>query len=336
MTDQLHSHSYPDPNGISGRDLRRMTRLAGDRHAVVGLNLAPGDPVIRGRLSVDRTRSGLLVHAADTHEIHDLTTRILLKPSLKISIVLDGQVGVTCDGLAFTLGAARNQTRAAEGRIWSLTEPAVLTRRARRGTHIRKVNISVDHDWFETEAEEVVGSATALSELTHNHLAMCSWHPSNRSLRLAEQIINPPRHEPLLHGLYVESRAIEIVAEAIQQLSGRPAVRQDAFLSTRDLTRARRIRDYAENTLDRPITLTDIARDVGVSTSSLQRLFKTAYGVTVIEFIRGQRLFKAREALERDGITVSEAAYLAGFSSPANFATAFKRAFGTSPSQIKD
>ena len=154
-----------------------------------------------------------------------------------------------------------------------------------------------------------------------------------RMLCLAENGIIPV---PLITAARTAGGAVEIVADAIQQLSGRPAVRTDAILSTRDLTRARQIREFAESTLDKPVTLTDIAREVGVSTSSLQRLFKQAYGVTVIEFIRSQRLLKARDALERDGITVAQAAYLAGFSSPANFATAFKRAFGTSPSQLKD
>ena len=45
--------------------------------------------------------------------------------------------------------------------------------------------------------------------------------------------------------------------------------------------------------------------------------------------------FTARDAMERDGISVAEAAYDAGYSSPANFSTAFKRMFGLSPREAK-
>jgi AraC-like DNA-binding protein len=319
---------------ISRSDLARMTRLAGDRHAVVGPTLLPDDAVIRGHLSVDRCRSGLLVHAADTHEIHDLTTKILLKPALVISIALEGHIDVSCGGLNFTLGP-RNGGTAAEGRIWSLSRPDHLTRSARRGSRTRKVNISIEPDWFEAETDGL-GDTAALYGMVRTHLAMREWQPSKRAFLLAEQIINPPRDEPLLRALYVESRAIELVAEAVRQLAGEHAMPEPAPLSTRHLLRARRICDYVESRIDQPLTLAEIAVAVGVSASSLQRLFKQAFGMTVIEFVRSRRLLRARDALEREGVSIAEAAHVAGFTSPANFATAFKRAFGAPPSRLKD
>jgi AraC-like DNA-binding protein len=42
----------------------------------------------------------------------------------------------------------------------------------------------------------------------------------------------------------------------------------------------------------------------------------------------------AREALERDGMSVAQAAYIAGYTSAANFATAFRRFFGTTPENV--
>ncbi|WP_092496768.1 helix-turn-helix domain-containing protein [Faunimonas pinastri] len=36
-------------------------------------------------------------------------------------------------------------------------------------------------------------------------------------------------------------------------------------------------------------------------------------------------------AIERNGVSIAEAAFLAGYSSPANFSTAFRKAFGLSP-----
>jgi AraC-like DNA-binding protein len=63
----------------------------------------------------------------------------------------------------------------------------------------------------------------------------------------------------------------------------------------------------------------------------LQRQFRSVYGTTVFEFLRECRLQRARQALERDGITVGQAALLAGYTSAANFATAYRRRFGLAP-----
>ncbi|WP_246767099.1 helix-turn-helix domain-containing protein, partial [Bordetella pertussis] len=53
------------------------------------------------------------------------------------------------------------------------------------------------------------------------------------------------------------------------------------------------------------------------------------------ECLRGARLTRARLGLERDGLSVAQAACLAGYTSAANFATAFRRAFGVTPGQLR-
>jgi AraC-like DNA-binding protein len=55
----------------------------------------------------------------------------------------------------------------------------------------------------------------------------------------------------------------------------------------------------------------------------------------VFDYVRVRKLEQAREVLERDGVSVAQAAYIAGYASPANFATAFKRQFGTSPKNVR-
>ena len=82
-------------------------------------------------------------------------------------------------------------------------------------------------------------------------------------------------------------------------------------------------------------SLDHIARETGVNATTLQRQFRSLKGMTVFEYQRGRRLNSAREALEREGATVTEAAWRAGYNSPANFATAFKRQFGISPRQVR-
>ena len=83
------------------------------------------------------------------------------------------------------------------------------------------------------------------------------------------------------------------------------------------------------------LALQEIAREVGMNPNALQSHFRRSYGTTVIAFMRESRLQRARLALERDGVSIKRAAALAGYTSAANFATAFGRQFGITPTQAR-
>jgi AraC-like DNA-binding protein len=68
---------------------------------------------------------------------------------------------------------------------------------------------------------------------------------------------------------------------------------------------------------------------------SLQRAFRALHGVTIFEYVRACKLDRARDALERDNISVGEAAHLVGYRTLGNFSTAFRRRFGITPRQIR-
>jgi AraC-like DNA-binding protein len=57
--------------------------------------------------------------------------------------------------------------------------------------------------------------------------------------------------------------------------------------------------------------------------------------MSAFEFIRHRRLEQARSALERDAVSVKQAAFLAGYSSAANFSTAYRKHFGCTPRQSR-
>lgn len=77
-----------------------------------------------------------------------------------------------------------------------------------------------------------------------------------------------------------------------------------------------------------------IARAAGVSASGLQRLFRVSENQSIFEYVRMLRLERAFAALSSGEVTVQEASAIAGYSSAANFSTAFRRQFGTTPRDI--
>ena len=111
----------------------------------------------------------------------------------------------------------------------------------------------------------------------------------------------------------------------------RGAAAEPPGLRPNEHRRLREVRDYLEHCEDEDLSLERIARQACINPNTLQKQFRALYGTTVFEFLRETRLQRARQALERDGVTVGQAATLAGYSSGANFATAYKRRFGLPP-----
>lgn len=307
---------------------------AGTDHRFVRPELAPTDCAIEGRFLLRRLKSGIVLHATEIRDLHEMTTQIVTGPDLTFFVVLDGHVDFSIGDRGYYVADRRNTRANADCGALMLTDHAMMTRRAHKGDRTRKITVSVGADWLEDMEEAACG--TELKRFTTSHLAHAAWRASPRVIGLAEQILNPPDLRPLLKEMYIESRSIELVAECLATLSGHEiAAPPLGALSMREARQARAARDYIEANLQKPLSLTEIARAVGLSPTSLQRHFKACYGTTVVEFLRARKLDQARDALERNGISITKAAYLAGYSSPANFATAFRRAFGMQPRTVR-
>lgn len=291
--------------------------------------ISDSETILRGRLGFLKGHSGLMVHATDTEQLDDLELEFHAQPGLTISIMLEGRLDIRIGRQAFSLC----DSPASQARAWMLTEPARLTRHAEKGQRIRKVHIIVNRHWLESLCQETGGSPEEFGDFIHRNQATTCWQPTKRTLSLAEQILNPPRQSAMLEKLYLESRAIEIIAEACAQFGQRKD--NPRALSTSQQSRAREIADYIDLHYQEDIPLPKIAQDMGMSVASLQRVFKAAYNRTVNDMIRERRLTAARDAIQKSDFTVGQAAYLAGYNDPANFSKAFKRQFGISPSAAR-
>jgi len=79
----------------------------------------------------------------------------------------------------------------------------------------------------------------------------------------------------------------------------------------------------------------ELARELGMSRSSLHRKLKYVYKHPVSQFIREIRLQKAMEMLRQNTATASEIAFRVGFSSPSYFNKCFHEYYGYPPGDVK-
>lgn len=87
--------------------------------------------------------------------------------------------------------------------------------------------------------------------------------------------------------------------------------------------------------VESPLARGDVARIAGVSLRQLERSFRRQLGRGVHEHYLALRLGRARQLLRESSLSVLEVAVAAGFASASQFARAFRRAFGSSPSALR-
>lgn len=92
---------------------------------------------------------------------------------------------------------------------------------------------------------------------------------------------------------------------------------------------------WATACLDQPISLTDLEQVSGLSRRSLQYAFAKRFGCSPMQWIRQQRLQRARERLMDPTLSprVTVIALECGFTHLGEFAAAYQRRYGETPSQ---
>jgi AraC family transcriptional regulator of adaptative response / methylphosphotriester-DNA alkyltransferase methyltransferase len=83
------------------------------------------------------------------------------------------------------------------------------------------------------------------------------------------------------------------------------------------------------------LSLDDIARRVASSRRQLQRAYAEIGNTTFREHLTGVRMERAADMLGSRGLTVREVAHRVGYRQPAQFAKAFRRHHGSSPSTFR-
>ncbi|MBT0570231.1 helix-turn-helix transcriptional regulator [Curvibacter sp. CHRR-16] len=308
-------------------DGTRLRNQVGKHLQLVGPSTHNTNPLLQGSFTMAKLRPGLSLHCTDVMHLRDICSHMLVEqPCIKVLLRLEGnaQVEIGCRNLPLNAGLG---TRAAPlAAMVSICEPETLKRYSQAGTRQRMVVLTLRSDWL----EEAGFTESPLQE----HLCIQSWRPSRRAIALAEQLIHPLGPSGPLQRLIQESRALELVSEAFTHLSSQNT---DACMLTASEThRIRRLQELLDSGEADLLDMSGIAKQVGCNVSTLQQQFRAVYGMTIFDYLREQRLQRAAHALQHDGISVAQAADIAGYSSQANFSTAFRRRYGVSPKHYRN
>lgn len=308
-------------------DLVALSQRIGRGHQAESKVQAADAAVLEGSFSLDRLREGFFLHCTNVTHLHDMTVHFpLLQPGIKVLLKLEGNAEVSFGGTPLQLDAGQGSSATPRGAIVTLSQAEDFERRSRAGTRERMVVITLTADWF--------ASAGIDQEPFKPHLAIRNWQPSARAIGIAEQLVRPSSFTGPMHALYQESRALELVAEALAQADSQPR-EAPAGLRPGEYQRICRLQQLLDSEAANHLDLAAIALEMGCNPNTLQQQFRLAFGQTIFDYRRKRRLQRAAAELQRSGISVARAAEIAGYSSQANFSTAFRRHFGVAPKQVR-
>ncbi|AFJ01363.1 putative transcriptional regulator, AraC/XylS family [Methylophaga frappieri] len=315
-------------NAIRYADLQQMST----HFNVFSKDLDHDQIVLKGLFHHRFTQAGLSVHAGNMVEMYDRTSFVELPPAISFTILLQGQVSFSLGEKHYQLGASGKD---GECSAFVLNQPEILSRHFKKGMQVAKLNVFVERDWLERQAQ-TDEDITLLERLFAHHAVFHTWPVSSHILQLTHQFFALCGQNGLSYELQRASLAFQIVTESLERLAKiiihKPQTNPQlkAYKSESDKQLKQRI-DELLLTMD---SLSEMAVKLGLSVSTLQRRFKAAYGMTVNHYCRQRRLEMAKKALLIDKKTIGEAAYIAGYNHASNFINAFKKQFHITPSEL--
>ncbi|MBT6094306.1 MAG: helix-turn-helix domain-containing protein, partial [Rhodospirillaceae bacterium] len=87
-----------------------------------------------------------------------------------------------------------------------------------------------------------------------------------------------------------------------------------------------------EENIENPMSCSEMAGDVGLSTRQLERLFQTYLGVPPTRYYLRMRLERARFLLRQTSMAIFDVALATGFISASHFSKCYREQFGSPPS----
>ena len=145
--------------------------------------------------------------------------------------------------------------------------------------------------------------------------------PFSRLLRL----LATPMDAPVLAGPFTRELCYRLLQGPLGDTLRQVGRRDSRFAQVRAAA------DWIGGNADKPLSVTQLAAQVGMSATSLHRHFKAVTGYSPLAYQRYLRLLEARRLLLAGATPVTSTAFTVGYASASQFSREYKRMFGEPP-----
>ena len=185
---------------------------------------------------------------------------------------------------------------------------------------------------FGAPTQELPSELRSLAPLKNDWQTMFSPKTTGAIRAAAHQIIDCP-FRGVAKRLYLQGKVFELMALQVEAITEQESTLSIANPKRDTITRIHYAAEILRSHLEHPPSQADLAQQVGLGIRTLQKGFKSVFGLTPFAYLTQQRMHLAEQLLRQPNCTVAEVANIVGYANPARFAAAFKRYFGITPSE---
>jgi AraC-like DNA-binding protein len=123
---------------------------------------------------------------------------------------------------------------------------------------------------------------------------------------------------------------VETIGEVILRHAAAPNATGRALPGARSSAALQRVREVLESEYARTVTISELAREAGLSTFHLIRVFRATFGLPPYKYLELVRIQQARRLI-RHGFPLTHVVHATGFSDQSHLTRYFKRIVGVTP-----
>ena len=127
-----------------------------------------------------------------------------------------------------------------------------------------------------------------------------------------------------------ECALLETLGELVLRHGSTPDARRTALPAPRSSAALRRVRELLDAEYARTVTIGELAREAGLSSFHLIRVFRASFGLPPYKYLEQVRIHQARRLI-RSGYPLTHVVHATGFSDQSHLTRYFKRIVGVTP-----
>ena len=313
---------------LSSDDILEVGRRFGQRVDVQPVRrIALDTPLSRGRIIAHDPWPGLYFGGYDVEYLQDNEMTVEEPPALFCGVLLSGQSSVARLG-----DHARVTVRVGEPLVLGFRETVRCASTHRAGEHCAGIGLRIEMAFFDSAAPSGLKAALEPFRRRLEDPDPIEVLPASpRLIALADAALNSDLEGPT-QVLFLEGLLLSFLAELCHLLDRADREPSRSGLSPREWRRVMLVADHLRTSLDQTPSLSELARMAGINATTLGRQFQAVYGESIFAWFRNRRLEHARGLLRAGEGSVTDICFRVGFTSPAAFATAYRRRYGHPPS----
>jgi len=207
------------------------------------------------------------------------------------------------------------------------------TRIYRAGDHIKSVGLWIPPELLREEfGLELAQTSAAIQDIVNLDTQSTATLPlSGKLLAILEDVVNNP-FKGMRAEKYLEGKIMELLCHFCELLCApQEQVEVDNSLPRHKAQAMKAVLQILKSNIAHPPDPEDLARQVGMSRSTMTNTFKASFGLTLGNYLLQRRMELSHELLRGGKLSVMEVAITVGYEDQSAFGRAYKKFFGHAP-----